>query len=135
MSDLQMFGSPLEHHVLECLVFQWDGTKESAMAAVADMQRDLPARDGHVVEAHQRAEAVISGDRESSHKLTLGIKRGADRKTWTLDLHRGDWLVIWLHRERVHAIQVTDAESGEALFRPSMPVVALWPAALGEIGS
>lgn len=125
MSDLSIFASPLEHHTLECLVFQWTVNKDRTMRFIADAEKSLPMHGGRITSAHERGQAVVQGDGASYRHVDLTIRRDADGEEWEVRLKEYDWLVIWLHHERINYVQVVDPQFGETLFRPMAPIVQI----------
>lgn len=136
MSDIRDFQphAVLQHRVLEAIVFQWDGTQEQALAVVDELMREMEMRDAAVTGATTQgaihvelSRSTQSATMKDDRTLSLRIVRKSDGMVNNLRIHSGEWLVIWLHEQRLYGTEVFSAERGEILFRPVRPVVMLRP--------
>lgn len=125
MSDLGMFNAALQHHTLEVIAWQFDGSKDGAQVATAALQRELPLRGAALEGANLRVEQ--NSRHGDDAYLQLRIRRTVDGEEWETRLRRGHWLVLWLHHSWLHSVgKMTEAE-GEGFFRRSNPIVTLRP--------
>lgn len=136
MSDIKAFQPHhvLQHRTLEAVVFQWDGTQEQALQVTAELERELPMRDaalegakfhgGASVKMSRSTQSVEVDDRRS---LSLRIVRKADGLVNAISLRPHEWLVIWLHEDRLYATEIFSRERGEIMFRPVRPIVIMRP--------
>lgn len=118
MSDITEVAGILSHHTLECLAFQFDGTDPGAVRIVGVLHPELQMRAAEITAANFRA------DSERAH-FAVTIERLADGAAWAERLNRGEWLVIWLHKEFVHWVEKMPQSRGEILFEPVTPVIKI----------
>lgn len=124
MSDITMFPmhGALEHHILEAVAAQWDGTRSKAATIAQELARELPMRDAVVVSVHHRIEQDNAG---AVQYLELNMERRSDLHKFQVRLYPNDWVVIWLHEQRLHrAVRMQPAE-GDMFFRPVAPIITL----------
>lgn len=136
MSDIVDFRphSVLQHRSLEAVVFQWDGTKDQAMAVTNELQRELTIRAAELVGS------TFSGDISVKLTRSVGQVDATDKRTWSVHIHRRDddkdfgeylaphdWLVLWLFEERLYDVQKFSADTGDRIFTRIRPVVTLRP--------
>jgi hypothetical protein len=121
MSDVGMFGNVLEHHALEFLAVQWDGTTENAYKILDELQRELRMRGGTVVKSNLHTDTRQSGGPE----WLLKIERDADGERSFLTARPKGWIVVHLHRDRFYDAEVLSEGRGEWMFRRLTPVVVL----------
>lgn len=119
MSDIAEYGTPLEHHTLEMLAAQWDGTDEGALSITESLGPEVVARGCTVFRAnHVR-------DTRQAPEFWLGIRRRGDGKEWTIRLRKSDWLVLDLHRERIYDVRQLAPEEGDWDFRRAAPIISI----------
>lgn len=136
MSDIKAFRphTVLQHRTLEAIVFQWDGTQEQGVTVADELLRELPLRDAELESAHfeggihtEIRRSTQSATISDSRRLSLRITRKSDGLVNALRLHAGEWLVVWLHEDRLYGTEIFEAARGEILFRPVRPIVMIRP--------
>jgi hypothetical protein len=121
MSDIEDFRphSVLEHHTLEVVTFQWDGTQAQAQTVAGEIEREMRMRDAKLETA--RFHVTL----RTEPRLTIGITRGSDALYTSVDVLAGEWLAINLHENRYYSHEAVRSHKGEAQFRRARPVVLL----------
>lgn len=113
--------SPLEHRILESVVFQWDGTHDQAVAVMEDLKGELRMRGGELIAArytHLASKCPV---------LSLGLRRRSDEQEWSVEMIAGEWLVIWLRREQIMLVEQLYEVDGGRLFQPAEAVITIHP--------
>jgi hypothetical protein len=113
----------LEHHVLEVLAFQWDGSRANAKQIASDLKHELPSRDATIHSIHHRQ--TSSTNDFHADELTVHIERRSDGHEWNIILNHDQWLAFWLHQERVYMVTSMNEAEGALFFRRTNPVVRL----------
>ncbi len=111
----------LQHHMLEMVSFQWDGTKQQAIDVTREIQRELQMRDGVLIQANVRI------DTRTGTEIELAVERRSDGDVTRARIRPHQWLVIHLHEQRLLYIEAMDGMAGAWLFERTRPVVLLHP--------
>lgn len=122
MSDIREVAGVLSHHTLECVAFEFTGDREETKMFAAQAAKELRMRGAHFTAARHTIEGDSNG---LKNRMTLSIERVADQQVWAEVLEPGQWIVLWLHDERLNWVEKIPASRGEWMFRPRRPVVTL----------
>lgn len=117
MADVIQLHSTLEHHTLEMIAFQFDGTNGGAMKATRELTAELRMRDAELIVAHFRRVTSLGDGPSAESALTYVIRRLADKVEFERMLRKGEWLVLHLNDQRVYNAEVMPAGRGEFMFR------------------
>jgi hypothetical protein len=117
MADILALHSNIEHHTLEMIAWQFDGTNEGAMKGTREIEAELRMRGAELIAAHFRRVTSIGDGPGEQSAVTYVIRRRADLVEQEVMLVKGQWLVLHIHEQRLYVADVLDEMQGVVMFR------------------
>jgi hypothetical protein len=114
-----------ERFQLDCIVWRWDGTRESALAFIEESREKYgllftTARVSSSLSAQiRRSTRTVEG--HASTTLTLGYEGGE----WYETMEAGQWFVLYLQGDEILTFAIMTADDGSALFNPAPKTIVI----------